>query len=265
MNFVSFSQDLARPRFRRSAGLVVVEQVESTHLLGRRLIDEYLREGTRVPEAEIVAWRQVAGRGRLGRGWSSPPGRGAYVTLIRWGSVPEWLQVLPLRAAVALGAAINAHLEGRCRLKWPNDLLVAGKKIGGILIDGVARGDGSPVALISFGVNHGGDLAAFGEPRTTSISHEMPRGEAPSLPTLALELIEALDRELDRDLSAAQIAERYRELSSHTVGDVLRCRVGRDDDAVEGRFLGFDERGFLRLEVAGEERRLSAGEILGRG
>lgn len=266
MNFASFSHDLLRHRPRRSAGLIAVEEVDSTQLLGRRLVNEYLREGSRVPETEIVAWRQAAGRGRQGRGWSSPPGFGVYATLIRWKSVRKWLQVLPLQTAVALCDAVNAHVGGRCVLKWPNDLLVGGRKLGGVLIDAVTYGDGSPVALISFGINHGGDPAAFGEPRATSVSREIERGPVPALPVLALELIEALDRELAReDASAARIAERYRQLSSHSVGDLLRCRIGTDDDSVEGRFLGFDDRGFLRLDVEGEERLLSTGEVLGRG
>jgi BirA family biotin operon repressor/biotin-[acetyl-CoA-carboxylase] ligase len=266
MNFASFANDLVRHRPRRSAGLIAVEQVESTRLLAVRLVREYLREGAQVPETEIVAWGQASGRRR--RSWSSPAGFGVYATLIRWKPVRRWLQILPLQTAVALCDAINGHLGGRCSPEWPNDLMVGGRKLGGLLVEAVAHADGSPaVALISFGIHHGGDPAAFGEPfgepRATSVSREIGSGAVPPLPALALELIEALDRELARNAPAARIAERYRELWSHAVGDVLR--LGVDGDAVEGRFLGFDDRGFLRLDVEGEERLLATGEVLGRG
>ncbi|HEX9734358.1 MAG TPA: biotin--[acetyl-CoA-carboxylase] ligase [Thermoanaerobaculia bacterium] len=265
MSFATFSAELLDCRPRRSGGLIAVRQVDSTELLARRIVDEYAREGDAVPDSEILAWRQIAGRGRHGRRWSSPPGGGVYATLIRSHPDAEWLQLLPLRAALALCDTLNRYLDGRCRVKWPNDLLVGRGKVGGLLVDAVFRGrDAAVVATISFGINHGADLAALGVPRATSLHHETAAAaDAAPLPTLArlaIELIAALDAELAR-ADDDDVVGRYRELSVHAPGEVLRCRL--DGEVLEGRFLGFDEHGFLRLEVDGAERQVSAGEVLG--
>lgn len=261
MSFLTFSEELLHYRPRRSGGLIAVAQVESTELLARRIVDEYTREGDSVPDSEILAWRQIAGRGRHGRRWSSPPGGGVYATLIRSHSDAEWLQMLPLRAVLALCETLNRYLGGRCRVKWPNDLLVGRGKLGGLLVDTVTRGrDAAVTASISFGINHSPDLADLGVPRATSLHREIAGAVVPTLARLAIELIAALDAELARGAAAADVVARYRALSAHTPGDVLRCRL--DGDLLEGRFLGFNEHGFLRLEVEGEERQLSAGEVL---
>lgn len=261
MNFVTFSNELLHYRPRRSAGLIAVKQVDSTELLARRIVDEYTHDGDAVPDAEVLAWRQVAGRGRRGHSWSSPPGGGVYATVIRSRCEAHWLQMLPLRAAIALCETVNRYLAGRCRVKWPNDLLVGRGKLGGLLVDAISRGDVTVAATVSFGINHGPDLAALGVPRATSLSRELAAPAAlPSLAYFAVELIDGLDAELERGDRPAEVVSRYRELSAHAPGDALRCQL--DGNQLEGRFLGFDDYGFLRLEVDGEERRLSAGEIL---
>ncbi len=261
MDFVSFAEQLVRLRSRRTGGLIVVEQVDSTQHLGRRIVEEYVREGAKAPDADILAWCQTAGRGRQGRPWSSPPGHGVYATLIR--SVPQAgsLQTLPLRAAVAVCELANRYVDGRCRLKWPNDLLVGKGKLAGILIEAASHGEETTVAAIGLGFNHGGDLATFREARATSLIHEAP--SAPPLPELATELLEAVDAELRRDASPAEVVTRYDELSCHEAGDSIRVRT--DDAVVAGRFLGFDDNAFLRLDVSGEEHRFSTGEILSGG
>lgn len=261
MDFVSFAEQLLRLRTRRIAGLVVVEQVDSTQHLGRRIVDEYEREGAKAPDADILAWCQTAGRGRQGRLWSSPPGHGVYATLIRCVPQRNGLQTLPLRAAVAACGLANRYLDGRCRLKWPNDLLVGKAKLGGILIEAVSHGDETTVAAIGLGFNYGGDLATFGEARATSLVHEAPA--VPSLPEIATALVEAVDSELRHDGSPAETVARYEELSCHETGETIRVQT--DETLFEGRFLGFDDHAFLRLEVSGEERRVSTGEILGCG
>ncbi len=263
MNFATFSEELIRHRPRRAGGIIVVEQIDSTQQLARRVVEEYTREGSLVPDTDVLAWRQAAGRGRLGRGWSSPPGCGIYATLIRSQPEPQWLQMLPLQTAVTLCEVVNRYLDGHSRLKWPNDLMVGASKLGGILIDAVTQGEESSVAAISFGINHRADLSAIGESRATSVHREAKVDPVPSLASLAVELITAVDEEIGRDTPAAEIIARYERLSSHRHGDDLRCQI--DEDLLEGRFLGFDEHGFLRLEVGDEERLLSTGEVLAGG
>jgi BirA family transcriptional regulator, biotin operon repressor / biotin---[acetyl-CoA-carboxylase] ligase len=272
-------------------GFAVARHLPSTHLLGRRIAREYCQDNAAPPTIDLLAWQQTAGEGRQGRPWRSPPG-GVYATLIRplasgagdAGDAPmKAVQTLPLLVATALCEALNVDLAGRCRLKWPNDLMVGGRKLGGILIDAACRGGGAAstvlsvaglsgpglgrlglgrpglprpgLAVISFGVNHG----RVDQAGATSIEHEAPGRTR--LAELVVRLIEAVDAALERGAQAAEVVDRYRRLSLHKPGDALHCRLR--GDSVEGVFRGFDQHGFLRLLVGGEERLLAAGEIVG--
>ena len=285
-SYAEFARAAARRLADRSLaerGFAVLQCPLSTHLLGRRIAREYSQESAKPPETELLAWQQSAGQGRGGRAWSSPPG-GIYATLIRSLVVESEVQMLPLVVATALCEALNVDLAGRCRLKWPNDLLVDGRKLGGILIDVTSRGSASRrsssvtvshvspsgaascsslashnkgLAVISFGVNHG----HLDQAGTTSLEHEAPGRTR--LIDLAARLIEAVDVALERSASVAEVLDRYRQVSLHQPGDTLHCRIG--DEQVEGVFQGFDSHGFLRLLVGTEECLLTAGELTDDG
>ncbi len=282
-SYGEFARAMARRLSERGfaeRAFAVLRQPLSTHLLGRRIANEYSQENAQPPKTDLLAWQQSAGQGRGGRSWSSPPG-GVYATLIRSLAADAGLQTLPLLVATALCEALNANLAGRCRLKWPNDLLVGGRKLGGVLIDVASRGAvphvsapgavpflspsrkvphvsaSAGLAVISFGVNH----ANLDQPGVTSLEREVPGKTV--LTDLAVRLVEAVDRALEQVLPAADVVGRYRQFSLHRPGDCLRCRVLGDD--IEGVFQGFDRNGFLRLVVGGEERLLTAGEIADDG
>ncbi len=259
MSYVEFARAVTRRWADRpiaKGGLVILRRPASTHLLGRRVVEEYSQESARPPTADFLAWRQTAGMGRRQRPWTSPPG-GLYATLVRPLRPEVGLQTLPLLVATVLCEVLNADLDGRCRLKWPNDLLVDGHKLGGILIDAFSRGDSGGLAVISFGVNH----RRIDLPGAISLEGAAPGRHR--LADLAARLVEAVDGALEHGAPASEIVSRYRRLSLHLPGDTIRCRRG--DDVVEGIFYGFDRHGFLRLLVGGEERLLTAGEVADDG
>lgn len=261
MRFAEYSRELQRRRPRR-VGRVLVEEADSSQTLARRLADDYLRESALPPDVDLVFWRQRLGRGRLDHHWTSPPGAGVYATLVRAFAGREALQTLPLAVAVALAEVCRGHLGDRCGLKWPNDLLVEGGKLGGILIEIVTAPSNAAVALVGFGLNHAADLDAFGEERAVSLRSA---GADVGLPELASAALAAVDAAIEEvrgatTASAEQITRRYAALSVHRPGETLNCRVGKE--LLRGRFLGFAEQGFLRLEIDGEERHLAAGEVL---
>jgi biotin-[acetyl-CoA-carboxylase] ligase BirA-like protein len=177
MEFGEYVADLERVRRERGLGgadpgsaavaapenVVVLASTASTNAVARGVAVDFESEGLDLEPMLVLAFEQTAGRGRLGRTWSSPRGRGVYATLAHPFAVPALLPALPLLVGVGLCRALAPHLPGGCRLKWPNDLLVPGgggaagrgRKIGGILIEALVHpGDGS-VAVIGFGVNHG--------------------------------------------------------------------------------------------------------------
>jgi len=257
---------------RLPANLVVLPCVPSTNALGRRLARDYFAEGLTPPPTLLVAWEQTAGRGRRGRSWASPPGRGVYASLVAPVAGAERLHTLPLLAAVALCRAVDRYLPAggpRCRLKWPNDLLLVGgldggRKLGGLLIETERGEDGETAAVIGFGVNHlpAPEIESAVDGRgVAALAAESPA--PPSLAVLVRDLTSSLEAELAHLGDEAYAAREYQALSTHRAGDRLRCRDG--ERTVEGVFLGFDRRGFLRLRSAageGGELRLAAGEVL---
>jgi BirA family biotin operon repressor/biotin-[acetyl-CoA-carboxylase] ligase len=174
------------------------------------------------------------------------------------------LATLPLLAGVGLCRALDAYLPGRVGLKWPNDLVVAGRKLGGILIETRLRPGEPATAILGFGVNQGqgaGDLPVLETGAATSLRLE---GAEAALPELTWGLVAGVERELQRLGDFPYAVAAYRERSVHRQGERLVCRAG--EERVAGIFRGFDERGLLLLDVAGPagERRLhlAAGEVV---
>lgn len=259
---------------------VLLSGIGSTNALARRVVDEYLKEEMSLPPAVFVAWEQTAGRGRHGRSWWSPPGAGAWVTMIRPLADVGDLALLPLLVPLGLCEALDRHLPaGReCRIKWPNDILVGGRKVAGVLIDGVAPRGGEELdgaAVIGFGVNllqDEGELARLDRggggtgPAATSLTVE--NGAPPAAEEVLWDLVAGVATRLTEGAGLAAAVAAYRQRSAHRPGDPLRCRSG--EETLEGRFRGFDERGFLRLELTapgagrarGEEVLMRAGEVV---
>lgn len=268
-DFAAYLEELERTRplreDRRGGGipenLVIVRSVTSTNLLAREVVKEYEQEEQELHPMLFLAMEQRGGRGRQGRTWTSPAGKGVYATRVLWADNAGDLQTLPLLVGLGLCQALAPHLPVPCRLKWPNDLIAetgeGRRKIGGILIESLVRPDGGAVAIIGFGVNHGheaGDL-----PETGTSLRLLGAGDAP-LARLAWDLISGLESELEHLGDFAYAVEGYRGLSVHRPGEPISCRVG--EGTIEGRFLGFDERGRLRLDRNGEELLLSSGEVV---
>jgi BirA family transcriptional regulator, biotin operon repressor / biotin---[acetyl-CoA-carboxylase] ligase len=251
---------------RGPENLVLVRSVTSTNRLARAIVAEYEQEAQHLHPLLLLAREQTGGRGRHGRSWSSPAGKGVYATRVLTVDDAELLQSLPLLVGVALCRGLAPYLAAPCRLKWPNDLVVetpAGRrKIGGILIEALVHPGEPASAIIGFGVNHGHDESELPEAGTSLrlLAGSLPLPPLASLGELTWDLVAALERELEHLGDVPYAVASYREHTVHRPGDALSCRVG--DKVVEGRFLGFDERGRLLLESGGEELSLAAGEVV---
>ncbi len=241
---------------------VVAARLDSSNRLARRAVAIYLEDEAEPPPFLVLALEQTAGRGRQGRRWESPAGRGVYATRVLAVAGREPLRTLPLLAAVGLARGVDELIgRGRCGLKWPNDLLVGGRKIGGVLIEAVPHGPEAWVALVGFGINHA-PTAVPGRPEgATSLAEEAGgAGPLPPLGAATRRLLAALEAELTHLGETGYAARAYRELSVHRPGDRLRCRTG--EGVVEGEVLGFDDGGLLRLAVGGREVLLGAAEVV---
>ncbi len=246
---------------RRQDNLLVFQSVGSTNAVGRRLVEELQRDGTRIFPSVVVAWEQTAGRGRQGRSWSSPGGQGVYATLLLEITEAECLQSLPMLTGTALASCLTRHGCEGVALKWPNDLIAAGRKLGGILIETVTGGESKPVAVIGFGVNRCLGEGA-GAPENAVSMREIASEPLPELPRLILDLAAEVQGDVEGWRSVAETVERYRQRCLHRVGDRLRFKVG--GETVEGSFVGLDERGWVVLETRDGERHIGSGEMLER-
>jgi len=260
VDFREWADDLSRWGATRARNVMLLDAVDSTHRCGRAVAAEAL-------ELDLTAWifalRQRAGRGRLGRPWSSPAGAGVYASWVL--RAPRaGLATLPLLVGVGLCEGLGALGFG-CGLKWPNDLQIGGAKVGGILLESRGRCDPA-VVVASFGVNHShrrSDLPAAG---AASLALLDP-GRLPKLSALTRVLAEAVEEELAghgarHSWNPRHAVERYSAWTVHRTGDRLEVRSG--DEVCAGEFVGFSAGGHLRLRTAAGERRFVAGEVAGR-
>ena len=128
--------------------LIAYDEVGSTLDVAHELAAKGADAGT-----IVVANAQTAGRGRMGRSWRSESGAGVWLTLIERPTDPGALDVLSLRIGLALAPALEIFADSPVQLKWPNDLYLRGRKLGGILIE-VRWREGHPEwAAIGVGIN----------------------------------------------------------------------------------------------------------------
>ena len=262
-------RELARELRARSRhlpdNLVLMDTVDSTNRFAKDLVARFFEEESTPQAAMVVAWEQTAGRGRQGRSWVSTAGRGLYCTLLQplpiggAGRLEDQLGALPLLTGIGVCRALADFTGGRAGLKWPNDVLVDGRKIAGILIETVVGAGGETIAVIGFGVNY--DFGAGAElptPVSTSLALETER--PPSRAAVVERLAGSLERELDRAGDPAYTLAAYRDCTVHREGDEVSCRIG--GETVSGRFAGFDAGGRFRVETRAGLRTIASGEVV---
>jgi BirA family transcriptional regulator, biotin operon repressor / biotin---[acetyl-CoA-carboxylase] ligase len=206
----------------------------------------------------ILAERQTAGRGRLGRFWASPPGNLHLSVLLRPSGpareAPQW----SLLAAVALAEAAAEIVPdpAALRLKWPNDLLRNGAKCAGILAESALAPDGSLGWLaLGIGVN-----LAHAPPLPDRLTVTLGMIEPPE--SFARRLLARLAhwRAVQRDSGFGPIRAAWLRLGP-ALGEALALRGG----GVRGNFAGLAEDGSLLLDIEGARRAIAAGEVLTQG
>lgn len=214
-----------------------------------------LRAGDHVPEGEwLVAERQTAGRGRLGRAWCDGAGNFMGSTVVHSAPADPPAPSLALVAGLAVQSCVAACLPDTAapRLKWPNDLVIGRSKLAGILLEAEGR-----AVVVGIGVNLAVAPELPDRPTTAIADYATP----PPPAEFGRHLAEAFAREVERwrMYGLDVIIRRWLDLA-HPLGTPL---VVSGDGELGGTFAGLDAQGALQLRLPdGTTRTINAGEVL---
>jgi BirA family transcriptional regulator, biotin operon repressor / biotin---[acetyl-CoA-carboxylase] ligase len=249
---------LAKP----ASGRWRVEVVETSGSTNADVAQRF-REGE--PEGLVLAAEhQTAGRGRLGRDWVTSPRSSLTVSLL---VVPDQVAAerwswLPLLTGVAAAEAVRRVAGVDVALKWPNDVLVEGRKLGGILLERISSSSqNEAAAILGVGINCHQSEEELPVPEATSL--DLVTGDRVDRSALLRELVEQVDRRLrdwsGDDAALEEVKSAYRVLCS-TIGQQVRVAVPGGD--VTGEATAVDEGGRLVVHTADGEQRLGAGDVV---
>jgi len=219
-------------------------ELTSTNDMAKELAVKGAKEGTL-----ILAEAQTRGRGRLGRGWFSPVGGLWFSIIMRPKVSPRDAPKLTLMISVAVAKTINKLFDLEAEIKWPNDVLVKGKKVGGILTEVNTRGDSLNFAVVGVGINANLSL------------HDFPANLRDSSTTLK----EELKREIDCEAFLRSLLEEtehyYKMFTQGKFQTILTewkhlskflgsyVRVTSFDEKIEGWATNIDENGALIVKL----------------
>ena len=232
------------------------EVLDSTNVTAREMAAAGAPDG-----AVVIADAQRRGRGRLGREWVSPARKNLYVSIVlRCDLPPERLAQINLLAGVAACETIREWCPAAA-IKWPNDVLLDGRKTAGILSELEQSADRRAVVL-GIGVNLNSSLGDFpDELRDKATSLHLACGIDVDRARFAARLLGAVERHYEqwRRAGFAPVAARWRELAP-LIG--RRIHVAEPGGTVEGEVVDLDDDGALRIRRDdGTEHRVVAGDV----
>jgi BirA family biotin operon repressor/biotin-[acetyl-CoA-carboxylase] ligase len=248
----------ADPDLLPGLSVEVLDEAGSTNAL----VTERARAGA-AEGLVLVAEHQTAGRGRLDRSWDTPARSALTFSLLLRPSVPAaawpWL---PLLAGYAVAKALKAH-GFEAAVKWPNDVLLEGRKVAGILVERVEAPTG-PAAVVGVGLNVAMTAEELPVPEATSLA-VAARGPVPDRTALLVDLLASLWEaytawQAGGDQARARLAASYTSACA-TIGSQVRVELP-SGEVLNGTATGIDPSGRLLVEHAAGHTAVSAGDVV---
>ena len=235
----------------------VFEETSSTNDVAEKLARDGVREGV-----VVFAESQTKGRGRLGRKWLSPTRKGLWFSvLLRPNFRPQETTQLTVISATALRRAIKTVCSVTADIKWPNDILIGGKKVCGILTEMSAEVDRVRHVILGIGVDV--NQTEFpAELRKLATSLKIEAGEEISRAELAVEILRELDADYARVCAGkfSEVADEW-ESACVTIGKNVTVHVG--DRKFRGRAESLDDDGALLVRTEhGHLERIIGGDVI---
>ena len=236
----------------------VFEETTSTNDVIEKLARDGVKEG-----AVVFAEAQTGGRGRLGRKWLSPPRQGLWFSvLLRPALRPQEATQLTIASATALRRAIKTVTGRLPEIKWPNDLLLDGKKVVGILTEMSAEVDCVRYVILGIGVDVNQDAAEFpADLRRIATSLKLAAGRKISRAELAVEMLRELDADYARIGAGkfSQLADEW-ETGCATLGKNVSVQMGARK--IRGCAEALDDDGALLVRTEhGHLERITGGDV----
>ncbi|MCD7708409.1 MAG: biotin--[acetyl-CoA-carboxylase] ligase [Clostridiales bacterium] len=236
------------------------ESVESTNTRAKELAEDGRPEGTLV-----VSNQQTAGRGRRGRGWESPAGDGIFMTLLIKPNInPNNASMITLVAALAVARAISEVTGEQAQIKWPNDIVINGKKICGILTEMSAQFDYISHIVIGIGINvHNAGFPEELSEMASSLFIECKKHfHRADIIVSTLKYFEKYYANFLETEDLSGLMEDYNEILVNRGNGV---KVLDEREPFEGKAMGITKRGELIVDTWESRRLVSSGEVSVRG
>ena len=242
-------------RLKTIESIALIPRVASTNLVARRIVAECIENELSLPQAMIIAGEQFAGVGRNSRTWSSPAGKGIYATTMLTRPAAD-LSVVPLAIANIIVTYLHDVFGIDAQIKWPNDVLVGGRKIAGILIEARIQDDRA-FLLIGTGINVE-PVADDARPNAVAIREVAKRFDG--IDAATEEFVRHLDRRLTPPFDRQSVLREWRSHTIHKPGDRITSVVG--ERTASGAWVGIDDQGRALLRNGDEILTVSAGEFV---
>lgn len=239
--------------------ILFYETVGSTNTIAAELAEKGAQEGT-----VVLADSQEKGRGRLGRHWVSPPGVNIYTSIILRPKIkPKDVTLLTIMAAVACTAALRKVTGLDISIKWPNDLTVSDKKIGGILTELKTTPDKIVCAITGIGINVNMDSNAFHDDIkqiATSVKNET--GKLYQREVIITEVFNEISHwyKILNAMRRDMLLSEWQKMTS-TLGKEVQVIIGKE--TFIGLAESIDDEGMLNLRLPdGMLKKISTGDII---
>jgi len=241
--------------------LYYYDSTSSTNLDAKRLLEEGAEEGVLA-----VAGEQTRGRGRRGRSWQSPPDANIYMTLgLRPDFLPDLAPMITLIDAMAVAEAVEEACGLKTQIKWPNDVVIGGKKICGILTEMSAETGYIHYVVIGTGINV--NITEFPvELRETATSLCIEKGERVLRAPIVAKTMEYFEKFYEKFMETKDLSLLMEDYNRRLVNKDTRVKVLDPQGEFEGTAKGIDKKGQLLVEKQGGGiEAVYAGEVSVRG
>lgn len=243
--------------------IIYLDSVDSTNIYAKKLADEAFRDGT-----VVVSEEQTAGKGRLGRNWVSPKGKGIWMSImLKPDLLPSDAPKLTIVAAYAVSRALWGCFHVDARIKWPNDIVAGGRKLCGILTEMSAEADEIKSVIIGIGINANLEQEDFGSGvEDTATSIRLETGSTVFRKLAAAAVLNEFERAYEVFTASGSINPFLDEYKGRSAVLGKEVRVISKKEEIIGLAVDISEEGHLVIKLGnGALKEIMSGEVSVRG